>query len=246
MALNGTVVAQGGQKRGPDTPSNPRRLTTDPCNKVAGNDNPAGAAALQPADRAVDFGQVIEERAVIDALSRPAHLGGIDQIARALQVARKAVDEPCSASRSCRALGRCRWSEPRPARQVPVMLRASAIRPISASCRPPCGDFVQDRSIPGRLLLRHEPPAMRQERRMRRSEATRQRMKTTVRASMKMRVLGHLGGPRRSRYDTQLALLSSGPIQYGIGIISSATWVSPSRRGGRGRCRDTLGPSGSP
>src|ERR1700724_173262 len=29
-----TVAAQGGQKRGPDTPSNPRRLTTDPCNKV--------------------------------------------------------------------------------------------------------------------------------------------------------------------------------------------------------------------
>jgi hypothetical protein len=34
LALNGTVAAQGGQKRGPDTPSNPRRLTTDPCNKV--------------------------------------------------------------------------------------------------------------------------------------------------------------------------------------------------------------------
>ena len=33
MALNGTVAAQG-QKRGSDTPSNPRRLTTDPCNKV--------------------------------------------------------------------------------------------------------------------------------------------------------------------------------------------------------------------
>jgi hypothetical protein len=27
-------VAAQGQKRGPDTPSNPRRLTTDPCNKV--------------------------------------------------------------------------------------------------------------------------------------------------------------------------------------------------------------------
>jgi hypothetical protein len=34
LALNGTVAAQGGQKWGPDTPSNPRRLTTDPCNKV--------------------------------------------------------------------------------------------------------------------------------------------------------------------------------------------------------------------
>src|SRR6266436_4669531 len=30
------MVAAQGQKRGPDTPSNPRRLTTDPCNKVAG------------------------------------------------------------------------------------------------------------------------------------------------------------------------------------------------------------------
>src|SRR6266850_8311817 len=33
FALNGTVAAQG-QKRGPNTPSNPRRLSTDPCNKV--------------------------------------------------------------------------------------------------------------------------------------------------------------------------------------------------------------------
>jgi hypothetical protein len=34
LVLNRTVAAQGGQKRRPDTPSNPRRLTTDPCNKV--------------------------------------------------------------------------------------------------------------------------------------------------------------------------------------------------------------------
>jgi hypothetical protein len=33
LALNGTVAAQG-QERAPDTPSNPRRLTADPCNKV--------------------------------------------------------------------------------------------------------------------------------------------------------------------------------------------------------------------
>ena len=28
-------MAAQGQKRGPDTPSNPRRLATDPCNKVS-------------------------------------------------------------------------------------------------------------------------------------------------------------------------------------------------------------------
>ena len=32
-------MAAQGQKRGPDTPSNPRRLTTDPCNKVLIRDN---------------------------------------------------------------------------------------------------------------------------------------------------------------------------------------------------------------
>jgi hypothetical protein len=31
----------------------------------AGNDDPAGAAALQPADRAVDLGQAVEKRAVM-------------------------------------------------------------------------------------------------------------------------------------------------------------------------------------
>ena len=33
----------------------------------AGNDDPDGAAAPQPADRVVDLGQAIEKRAVVDA-----------------------------------------------------------------------------------------------------------------------------------------------------------------------------------
>jgi hypothetical protein len=37
--LNGTVAAQG-QERVPGIPSNPRRLTTDPCNKVMDDSNP--------------------------------------------------------------------------------------------------------------------------------------------------------------------------------------------------------------
>jgi len=54
LALNGTVAAQGGQKRGPDTPSTPRRLTTDPCNKVSrGGYRDVGDPVQRPPDRLI-------------------------------------------------------------------------------------------------------------------------------------------------------------------------------------------------
>jgi len=76
--LNGTVAAQG-EKRGRDTPSNPRRLTIDPCNKVGkranadhasvgpGIDYPAGSTVF-------DFLLVIEVSDIADGFEEVACL----------------------------------------------------------------------------------------------------------------------------------------------------------------------------
>jgi hypothetical protein len=64
--LNGTVAAQGGQKRGPNTPSNPRRLTTDPCNKVVQEYNfSPGGATYQREEQRFNLRQVTHLRLTI-------------------------------------------------------------------------------------------------------------------------------------------------------------------------------------
>src|SRR5262249_41716899 len=58
-----------------------------------GKNDPAGAAALQPGNSAVDLGQAIEKRTIINPPSRPAHLRSVDQVPGTLKGCCKPVDD---------------------------------------------------------------------------------------------------------------------------------------------------------
>jgi len=67
LALNGTVAAQR-QERFPDTPSNPRRLTADPCNKVTTTGTVKLRAVFDNREEVLFPNQFVNVRLLIDTM----------------------------------------------------------------------------------------------------------------------------------------------------------------------------------